>query len=129
MPRITNEQLKDLLQKNPFLARRVSYPLDEKQQVADKAQGDCESQKTESHAPDRTRYAILINCIVGDNRRRDGDGIINTLFDSLQHAGIIPDDSIENIGIIVAMFERGKEWDTTITLCPYPSNECCAKEA
>ena len=51
--------------------------------------------------PLKERLKVTIECYPPDNRRRDLDNILKALFDSLQHAKVIEDDSqIDEINMI-----------------------------
>lgn len=63
---------------------------------------------------DGTERLLFANFILPDNRRRDGDGLLCGLVDSLVHTKLLPDDSLskvhrEFVGATIVPGESGVE--------------------
>lgn len=97
----------------------IAHSIHEKQPSKNKKRSrHREARKAKADEANRTRYALVVNCVIGDGRRRDGDGIINTILDCLQRAGIVSNDTIDDFPHIHAKFRRGKQWKTQIMMVP-----------
>lgn len=123
--RIKHRKLYELLNQNPFLSHQGdAHPLDEEQPTQNqKRRGHRKTGEAKTHAGDGTRHALVLHCAVGDNRRRDGDGIVNTVLDCLQNSGFLADDSIDHVPMLICKFTRAKKWDTRFCLVPLNQEE------
>jgi Holliday junction resolvase RusA-like endonuclease len=79
-----------------------------------------ETAKTKSNERDYTSNAIVIKAEIADNRRRDLDGMLNTILDCLVRAGIIEDDSISHIDTMVIFAKKSDQFNTKVKITSSP---------
>lgn len=97
--------------KYPFLQKRKSNipeGIREGEETVirpDRPQG--KSQNAKNHLPGLSILLIVFQ--VSDNRRRDIDGMVATVFDSLVDGGVLPDDSLRDIPSVITTFVKCKK--------------------
>jgi Holliday junction resolvase RusA-like endonuclease len=93
--------------KYPFLQKRksdFSKGSGENEAVVCPDRPKSKSKNAKNHLNDLTILLIVFK--VSDNRRRDIDGMVATIFDSLVHAGVLKDDSLRDIPSVITTFVK-----------------------
>lgn len=108
---MTKAQLKRLLNENKNLSCQDGENRSEfqKQQssVSKKREAVYENKAgIQDNNGSNYKYTAFVLFYVSDNRRRDGDGMLATVFDCLVRSQIIEDDCLKYIGNGVFGFER-----------------------
>ncbi|NCN09710.1 MAG: RusA family crossover junction endodeoxyribonuclease [Leptospira sp.] len=101
--------------KYPFIQKRKSDSEKvELQRVICQDRSKSKSQINENYLNDIAILLIIFQ--VSDNRRRDIDGMVATVFDSLVHGRVLKDDSLRDIPSVIATFVRCKKGEEGVDL-------------
>lgn len=95
--RLTKQQYDDMLRRKPGLAPKITSSDTHKrlgthtklqEQKDDLSQSSNNSSKVqETYGGDNPRYKVSVTFLMSDNRRRDLDGMLATILDSICTAG------------------------------------------